>query len=74
MGKDKKFEVGGRELTAEQAVALLWRYKRALEGLTIGGSEFVNDPEYCAAHIRERFEHERNFGKAIGRKEAERGA
>jgi len=33
---------------------LLWRYKKALEGLTPNGSEFVNDPEYCAEFIRER--------------------
>jgi len=33
---------------------LLWRYKKALEGLTPGGSEFVNDPERCAEFVRER--------------------
>lgn len=33
---------------------LLTRYKRALEGLTPGGSEFVDDPERCAAHARAR--------------------
>jgi len=33
---------------------LLWRYKKALEGCTPGGSEFVNDPEYCAEFVRER--------------------
>jgi hypothetical protein len=31
---------------------LLKRYKRALEGLTPGGSEFVDDPERCAATVR----------------------
>lgn len=30
---------------------LLTRYKRALEGLTPGGSEFIDDPERCAAVI-----------------------
>lgn len=45
-------DVGGQMLGPEQAVELLRRYKRALEGLTPGGSEFVNDPEYCAEWIR----------------------
>lgn len=31
---------------------MLTRYKRALEGLTPGGSEFVDDPERCAAVVR----------------------
>lgn len=31
---------------------LLLRYKQALEGLTPGGSEFVDDPEYCAEFVR----------------------
>ncbi len=50
----EKFDIGGRLMTQEQAIELLWRYKRALEGLTPGGSEFVNDPETCADHIRKR--------------------
>lgn len=33
---------------------LLARWKKAVEGLTPGGSEFVDDPEYCAAYIRKR--------------------
>jgi hypothetical protein len=37
-----------------RAEALLMRYKRALEGLTPGGSEFVDDPERCAEHARKR--------------------
>ncbi len=37
---------------------LLDRYKRALEGLTPGGSEFANDPERCAAYVRDTIEHQ----------------
>jgi regulator of replication initiation timing len=33
----------------------LARWKKAIEGLTPSGSEFVNDPEACAAHIRDRY-------------------
>jgi hypothetical protein len=32
--------------------AFITRYKKALEGLTPGGSEFVDDPERCATLIR----------------------
>lgn len=35
---------------------LLTRYKRALEGLTPGGSEFVNEPERCAQSVRDGIE------------------
>ena len=35
-----------------QGTDLLTRYKRALEGLTPGGSEFVDDPERCAACVK----------------------
>lgn len=31
---------------------LFKRYKKALEGLTVGGSEYVNEPERCARDIR----------------------
>ena len=31
------------------------RYKKALESLTPGGSEYVDDPKRCAETIRERF-------------------
>lgn len=51
-------DIGGRMMTKEQIVDLLWRYKRALEGLTPGGSEFVNDPEYCAQFVRNRQTHQ----------------
>lgn len=51
-------DVGGQMLGPEQVVQLLWRYKRELEGLTPGGSEFVNDPEYCAQFVRNRQTHQ----------------
>lgn len=33
---------------------LVARWKKAVEGLTPSGSEFVDDPEACAAYIRKR--------------------
>lgn len=63
---ETRYEVGGQELTAEQAVALLKRYKRALEGLTVGGSEFVNDPERCLAHIKNRQEAAERIARKLG--------
>ena len=33
---------------------LLHRYRKALEGLTVGGSEYYNNPERCAEDIRHR--------------------
>lgn len=33
---------------------LLTRYRKALEGLTAGGSEYYNDPERCAKEIQEK--------------------
>jgi len=33
---------------------LLNRYRKALEGLTVGGSEYYNNPERCAEDIRHR--------------------
>ena len=39
---------------AERLARMELRWKKAIEGLTPGGSEFVNDPEACAAHIRAR--------------------
>lgn len=41
-----------RELAESQSMTLRW--KKAVEGLTPSGSEFVDDPERCAAHIRKR--------------------
>ena len=29
------------------------RYEKAIVSLTPSGSEFVNDPEYCAKHVKE---------------------
>lgn len=37
-------------------VKLFKRYKKSLERLTPGGSEFVDDPEYCFDYIRNRQE------------------
>jgi hypothetical protein len=47
------------ELRAERKLSARW--KKAIEGLTPSGSEFVDDPETCAAYIRERWtsSHER---------------
>ena len=39
---------------SEFLLDLLLRYKFSLESLTPGGSEFVNDPERCAEHVRAR--------------------
>jgi hypothetical protein len=33
------------------------KLKRLLEGLTPGGSEFFNDPEYCAKWVKEQFDY-----------------
>ena len=33
---------------------LLNRYRKALEGLTVGGSEYYNNPERCAEDIQNR--------------------
>jgi hypothetical protein len=38
----------------EEQDTMLKRWKAAVEGLTPNGSEYVDDPEACAAHIRER--------------------
>jgi hypothetical protein len=35
------------------------RWKKAIEGLTPSGSEFVDDPEFCATYIRKRTEYPR---------------
>jgi len=40
------------QLAEEKEMNLRW--KKAVEGLTPTGSEFVNDPERCAAFIRDR--------------------
>lgn len=46
--------IGGAYLTIDQVIDLLVRYKRELEGLTPGGSEFVNEPERCSEFVREK--------------------
>lgn len=48
-------------LTAElkEKEAECERWKKAVEGLTPSGSEFVNDPENCAAFIRKRTQYPR---------------
>ena len=33
---------------------LLHRYRKALEGLTVGGSEYYNNPERCAEDIQNK--------------------
>lgn len=47
------------ELAATQS--MLARWKRAIEGLTPGGSEFADDPERCALFIRDRTNYPRQI-------------
>lgn len=42
-------------LECKTKLDLFDRYKMMLEGLTPGGSEYVDDPERCAMVIRDRF-------------------
>ncbi|MDZ4346125.1 MAG: hypothetical protein U1E51_27245 [Candidatus Binatia bacterium] len=42
--------VDGKALVAQVAA-----WKKAIEGLTPSGSEYVDDPERCATYIRDRF-------------------
>ena len=44
---------------------LLRRYKRALEGLTVGGSEYYNNPERCADDIRHRLDRQNEMIKRL---------
>jgi len=44
---------------------LLKRYKRALEGLTVGGSEYYNNPERCAEDIRHRLDRQSEIIKRL---------
>ena len=44
---------------------LLRRYKRALEGLTVGGSEYYNNPERCAEDIRNRLDRQSEMIKRL---------
>jgi len=56
---DEPIERLSKHLAQREADArnMLARWKRAIEGLTPSGSEFVDDPEYCAAYIRKRTEY-----------------
>jgi len=48
------YRQGGINMNQIEEV-LLKRYKRALEGLTVGDSEYYNNPERCAEDIQDRF-------------------
>lgn len=61
-GWQKRALVAEEALAASQALALRW--KKAVEGLTPGGSEYVNDPERCAEAIRKRCEWPRQIREA----------
>lgn len=56
----KNAEEGGMDIAdiiAQRFAALQGdkeKYRLALESLTPGGSEFVNDPDFCVAHVRKR--------------------
>jgi hypothetical protein len=49
-------------------------WKKAIEGLTPSGSEFVNDPEACAAHIRDRYNPMHTFKQLRQERDALRAA
>lgn len=65
------------ELAIQRGDSLLLRYKGALEGLTPGGSEFVDAPERCAAFVRQsqdsRWRHILKLTRRIKALEANRG-
>ncbi len=44
---------------------LLKRYKKALEGLTVGGSEYYDDPERCDRDIRDRIDSQQQMIKEL---------
>ena len=44
---------------------LLNRYRKALEGLTVGGSEYYNNPERCAEDIRHRLDRQYEIIKRL---------
>jgi hypothetical protein len=61
-GDNQSFENGTAaraELAALQSENARW--KHAVEGLTPGGSEFVDDPEACAKFIKERTKYPRQI-------------
>jgi len=50
---------------------LLHRYRKALEGLTVGGSEYYNNPERCAEDIRHRLNSQSEIIKKLIKKRNE---
>ena len=58
---DTYFHTAGSVYSADLnlVLAALAAWRRAVVGLTPSGSEFVDDPEYCAAFIRKRTEYPR---------------
>jgi hypothetical protein len=44
---------------------LLKRYKKALEGLTVGGSEYYDEPERCAKDIKARIDSQDELVKKL---------
>ena len=50
---------------------LLKRYKKALEGLTVGGSEYYNNSERCAEDIRDRLDRQSEMIKRFVKKRNE---
>jgi predicted RNase H-like nuclease (RuvC/YqgF family) len=51
--------IDSRDAEIEALRAQVAEWKKAVEGLTPSGSEFVNDPKACAAYIRKRTEYPR---------------
>jgi len=44
---------------------LFKRYKKALEGLTVGGSEYYNNPERCAEDIKHKLDSQSEMIKRL---------
>ena len=44
---------------------LLKRYKKALEGLTVGGSEYYDSPERCARDVKARVDSQADMIKKL---------
>lgn len=47
-------QLAAAQQETRDALAVAASWKRAVEGLTPGGSEFANDPERCAQFIKDR--------------------
>ena len=47
-------QLAASQQETRDALAVVASWKRAVEGLTPGGSEFANDPERCAQFIKDR--------------------